>query len=131
MPIFDYKAVNSSGQTRTGIIDADSPKEARAKLRTQELFVTDIQQSKGMGGQKRRLYEIRGLSAPTAPNRRRTEQTAAVTRQLASLLGAGIPLSGACQGANDGTFAFVVRANLRGTPGPDSWGEVHVVPAAP
>ena len=93
MPIYDYKAVNSSGQTRTGIIDADSPKEARSKLRNQDLFVTDIQASRGTAGQQKRLYNIRGLSAPQAPNKKRTEQTAAVTRQLASLLGAGIPLA--------------------------------------
>jgi len=35
MPVFDYKALNSGGEQVTGIIDADSSADARAKLRRQ------------------------------------------------------------------------------------------------
>ena len=42
MPIFEYKAVDGENKQRKGIIDADSAREARIKLRTDRLFVTDI-----------------------------------------------------------------------------------------
>ena len=33
MPIFEYKAITSSGKSRKGIVDADTPRDARSKLR--------------------------------------------------------------------------------------------------
>jgi general secretion pathway protein F len=92
MPIFEYKAFDSGGKSRTGIIDADSPKEARVKLKRDSLYVTDIAQARDMRA-KRRFRGIQAISGMQAPNKRRTEHVAAVTRQMASLLSAGIPLA--------------------------------------
>ncbi len=91
MPVYEYKAVDRQNKARKGMVDADSPREARLKLRTEEsLFVTDIQETR-----QRRLRKlaIKGVTGVDAPDRRRNEQVAAVTRQMASLLGAGIPLA--------------------------------------
>lgn len=90
MPIFEYKAVDSGQNKRKGIIDADSPREARLKLRTQKLFVTDIAESRG---KRDRKLAIKGITGVDAPNRQRNEQIAAATRQMSSLLAAGIPLA--------------------------------------
>jgi general secretion pathway protein F len=90
MPIFEYRAVDSAQKPRKGIIDADSPRAARDKLKTQQLFVTDLAESRS--GKRRRL-QIKGITGVDFPNKQRTEQVAAVTRQMASLLAAGIPLA--------------------------------------
>ncbi len=91
MPVYEYKAVDSHNKARKGMVDADSPRDARLKLRTESaLFVTDIQEARQ---RKRRKIAIRGVTGVDAPDRRRNEQVAAVTRQMASLLGAGIPLA--------------------------------------
>lgn len=92
MPIFEYKAMSADGDTKAGIVDADSPKDARAKLRRENLLVTQIRETKGSKG-KSLSQRLRKLQGANAPNKKRTEQVAGVTRQLASLLASGIPLA--------------------------------------
>jgi general secretion pathway protein F len=89
MPVYNYKALKEDGGADAGVIDADSPKDARLKLKGRRLHVTDL---KTIGGgdkpgsppKKRRLFLAR----------RRPEQIAMLTRQLATLLGSGIPMIG-------------------------------------
>lgn len=90
MPIFEYKAVDNAQKPKKGIIDADSPRAARDKLKAQQLYVTDIVETKRRG---QRRIAIRGVTGVDFPNKQRVEQVAAVTRQMASLLAAGIPLA--------------------------------------
>jgi general secretion pathway protein F len=90
MPIFEYKAIDSANRVKKGIIDADTPRDARLKLKKDALFVTDIKESRG---KKKAAVAIKGVTGVDAPNKARTEQVAAVTRQMASLLQAGIPLA--------------------------------------
>lgn len=92
MPIFEYKAMTTAGGTKAGIVDADSPKDARAKLRRDNLLVTSIKEAKSARG-KSVLSQLRNLQGVSAPNKKRNEQVAAVTRQMASLLASGIPLA--------------------------------------
>jgi general secretion pathway protein F len=90
MPIFEYKAIDGANKVKKGIIDADTPRDARIKLKRDALFVTDIRESRGkkVGG-----VRIKGVTGVESPNKYRTEQVANVTRQMASLLQAGIPLA--------------------------------------
>lgn len=94
MPIYEYKALDSSGVAKSGVVDADSPKEARAKLRRERLMVTALN---ALAARKAAFslarFTRRGI--PTIPNKKRLEQVAAVTRQIATLLGAGITLADA------------------------------------
>ncbi|MCK5942188.1 MAG: type II secretion system inner membrane protein GspF [Planctomycetes bacterium] len=90
MPIFEYKAIDSGNRVKKGIIDADTPRDARIKLKKDALFVTDIKESRG---KKKSAVSIKGVTGVETPNKARTEQIAAVTRQMASLLQAGIPLA--------------------------------------
>ncbi|MEM7204745.1 MAG: type II secretion system F family protein [Planctomycetota bacterium] len=90
MPIYEYKAVDGAQKARKGIIDADSPREARLKLRDQQLFVTDIGETKR---RRERRVQIKGVTGVDFPNKTRTDQVSASTRQMASLLAAGIPLA--------------------------------------
>lgn len=111
MPIFEYKAYAKGGATRTGVIDADSPREARQRLRRDDLLVSELKPLRGRGlraGSDANKQE--GLSKPSNPgllarymasrraaqngaSGRDVELVGAITRQLGTLLGAGIPLS--------------------------------------
>jgi general secretion pathway protein F len=51
MPVYHYKGYRNDGGAATGIIDAESPKVARGKLRKVGVFPTDIEeQSSGSAG---------------------------------------------------------------------------------
>ena len=45
MPVFEYHALNNSGKVIKGTVDADSVRAARQKLRTQNIFPTEIKES--------------------------------------------------------------------------------------
>ncbi len=47
MPVYDYKGLTPTGANKNGIIDADSPREARIKLRGQNVLVTSITERAG------------------------------------------------------------------------------------
>lgn len=83
MPVYEYKALNRSGRKVKGIVDAESSKTARILLKKKGIYVTDIynksqKRSKGKGGRSNAKVNVEDLSL--------------VTRQLATLLGASIPL---------------------------------------
>ena len=91
MPVYDYKGLTPKGDARTGIIDADSPREARIKLRSQNVLVTEIVGREAAvkledARAKQRLFQFK-----RAPRGKKEIPT--YTRQLATLLKAGIPLA--------------------------------------
>jgi type II secretion system protein F len=87
MPVFEYRALDAKGKNIKGIVDADSESLARSKLRSQGKFPVSISVSRskrsttGRGGQRLSVFE-----------RVKSEEISIMTRQLATLLGAGIPL---------------------------------------
>ena len=86
MPAFRYEAVDDSGASRKGVVNADSPRAARADLRTQGLTpisVEAIAAQVDASGEARRSAFGEKLSQV---------ELALFTRQLASLLEAGLPL---------------------------------------
>ena len=68
MPIFEYKAIDVDNRVKKGIIDADTPRDARVKLKRESLFVTDIKESRG---KKKSAVAIRGVTGVEAPNKLR------------------------------------------------------------
>ena len=46
MPVYKYKAINESGKTVQGVIDADSPKSATEKLKRQGVFLSSLNEAK-------------------------------------------------------------------------------------
>lgn len=109
MPIYEYKAFAAGGTTTTGVIDADTPRAARDKLRHEKVLVTELRQIKGGRGAglagswttrlKANLQKLR--SEPQGPGGRDLELVAGITRQLGTLLGAGIPLAEALRALVD------------------------------
>lgn len=93
MPVFDYKGLTPGGSSKTGIIDADSPREARIKLRSQNVLVTEIapradtvKAAATSGGARRPLLQFRRAA-------RGRKEIPTYTRQMAVLLESGIPLA--------------------------------------
>jgi general secretion pathway protein F len=82
MPIYEYRALGKDGKSKTGILDADTPKDARNKLRGQGIHVIALVEIQGVK-QSRRLPFF---------GRRNLADLAMVTRQLATLLESGIQL---------------------------------------
>lgn len=102
MPIFEYKAYAAGGATKSGVVDADTERGARQKLRRESLIVHKIVEVRG----GKRVRSKRGASKPgllarardarnrsTGPGARESEIVAGITRQLATLLGSGIALT--------------------------------------
>ena len=91
MPIFQYKGMIAGAGSTTGMLDAGSPREAREKLRAQKIYVTEIAETAAAGGNRA------AASWRKALRRRRisTSDLAMITRQLATLLKSGVPLSDA------------------------------------
>lgn len=87
MPVFEYKALDSAGKDVKGIIDAESEAQARAKLRASGKYPVSFKRSKGRSRQGGKKGGGIGLF-----ERIRNEELLVFTRQLATLVGAGIPL---------------------------------------
>jgi type II secretory pathway component PulF len=109
MPIYEYKAYASGGMTKTGVVDADTPREARQRLRRDNILVSELRELRS-GKRKGSSTPVQGASAPTrrsqwlarlnklressgGPGGRDLELVAAVTRQMGTMLGAGIPMA--------------------------------------
>lgn len=84
MPIFEYKGLLKNGKNTRGIIDSENLRAARLKLKKDGIFVTEIKDKKKLDG-KSKSKSIRTSAVPV-------EDMALMTRQLATLLKANIPL---------------------------------------
>ena len=84
MPIFEYKGINQAGKTIRDTVDADSMRTARAKLKKDGIFITELR-DKTKTKQAARKRGSGGGSVGVGDR-------AMMTRQLATLLKANIPL---------------------------------------
>ena len=83
---FEYLARDASGREVKGVMEADSEGEVTGRLRQQQLSVVKVEKAKGginWGGD---------LFASSAPRKASTAELCLFTRQLATMIGAGIPL---------------------------------------
>lgn len=88
MPIYEYKGLNKAGKNVNGMLDAESQSELRSRLQGKGIFVTEVKAGKAgeaaaSAGEIdfKRMFQFVGL-----------RDIAVLTRQLATLLKAGIPL---------------------------------------
>ena len=93
MPAYKFEALTAAGKSSTGIVEADNARAARAQLRAQALVPLEVTQvaSAGTGGQGLR-FTTRVFS---------TTGLAVWTRQLAGLVGSGLPLERALTALSD------------------------------
>ncbi len=85
MAVFEYKGVTTAGKNAKGVIDAPSASEARSRLRKEGTFVTEIMESSG---------DSSSVPGNISFSKGRVSQLdlTIMTRQLSTLVGAGIPL---------------------------------------
>lgn len=109
MPIYEYKAYSSGGATKTGVVDADTPREARQRLRRDNILVSELREVR-TGARRAAGAPVQGSSkprrstewldklqklrqSPSGPSGRNLEFVSTVTRQMGTMLGAGIPMA--------------------------------------
>ncbi len=93
MPVFAYKGLDARGKQVKGLKEADSGKVLRSILRKEGIYVTEFKQSGASGAAEKgkglnREVDVSGLFTRIKP-----QDVGVFTRQLATLLKAGIPLA--------------------------------------
>jgi general secretion pathway protein F len=97
MPVFRYTGLDASGRPVKGLKDAESPKALRVALKREGIYLTDVFSDAGAkGGAKGGTGEAPSLMTRLKQARANrsvsTQEVSLTTRQLATLLHAGIPL---------------------------------------
>lgn len=80
MPMYRYEALTAGGEKSTGVIEAESPRDAKGRLRQQDLHVTMLESATYVQRRASTINKLRRF------NRRRLMEVEEVTRQLAMLL---------------------------------------------
>ena len=94
MPAYRYDALTESGQASKGLIEADNPRAARAMLRAQKLVPLTVEPVS--------QQQLEGASKPLFARRTFSATTLSVwTRQLAGLVGSGLPIERALSALAD------------------------------
>ncbi|HPC73621.1 MAG TPA: type II secretion system inner membrane protein GspF [Syntrophales bacterium] len=88
MPVYEYVALDTRGKKLKGIIDAGSLPAARQRLRDSSIYPIEVKETAG----RKKENAIDGRSVGNLLNRVGIRELSAMTRQLATLLGAGLPL---------------------------------------
>jgi general secretion pathway protein F len=85
MPVYEYKAINQDGKTIRSTLESDSLRNARSKLKKDGFFVVELRdkQKAKTASSKKRTSSAGGVNV---------SERAMMTRQLATLLKANIPL---------------------------------------
>src|SRR5437660_6284428 len=110
MPLYEYHGLTAEGRTATGIVDADTPRTARTKLKRQGIFPTDLLEGRDVpvSGQRLSFLPWRARARP--------KDIAVLTRQLGTLLAAGLAvvdaLTALLEQAPRGALRFLL-ADLR------------------
>ena len=86
MPVYDYKALTEKGGITRGLIDANTAKEAREKLRQRHVHVTEMTEARRSRGVARGSGGGFHLRLPKLRKAAGSQDIPMVTRQLATLL---------------------------------------------
>ena len=95
MPAYSFEALDDQGNTRSGLIDADTARAARALLRARSLVPLAVEPAKAAPEGVQSSRALRGRRVFNASG------LAVWTRQLAGLVGAGLPLERALAALGD------------------------------
>ncbi|GAA6172652.1 type II secretion system inner membrane protein GspF [Colwellia sp. KU-HH00111] len=90
MAAFDYQAVDSKGKTKKGVIEGDTPRQARALLREQGLMPIEVAPT--LGNKKSASGKAGKPGNRKDKGKVTPAELALITRQLATLVESGLPL---------------------------------------
>ncbi len=88
MPVYSWSGYSESGKELKGMIDATSAREAKQKLKTQGVFVSDVAEENPL----EEKFSLRTVTLKDILGRIKAEDLAVMTRQLSTLVSASIPL---------------------------------------
>ncbi|MFQ5559105.1 MAG: type II secretion system inner membrane protein GspF [Nitrospinota bacterium] len=106
MAAFGFKGIDSQGKELHGVIDADSIKQAKQKLRSDGVYPTSVKQEKER--------EKGGSGFSSRKGRVKSSELPALYRQLSTLVGAGVPLVDALTGLVKQTGNIYLKTSLTG-----------------
>ncbi len=88
MPVYEYTALDTNGKKIKGIIDADNSASARQKIRSKNNYPVNIKETTTDSEQENEQKSL-SFQLTSGVNK---QEIHIITRQLATLLSAGIPL---------------------------------------
>ncbi len=91
MAVYEYEGIDGKGREISGIIEADSPRAARVRLKGEGTFATALYLSSAAGNAAEEKFPL--LSGRSISQ----SDLALITRQISTLLEAGLPLVDALQ----------------------------------
>jgi general secretion pathway protein F len=97
MPAYSFESLQSDGALRKGVLEADSAKAARSQLRAQSLVPLVVQGLSADNANKKSIWQLEIGSRKCFS----AQELAVWTRQLASLVGSGLPLERALTALSD------------------------------
>jgi len=104
MPVYEYSAINKAGKSSKGTLDAESIRVARQKLRDQGVFPTAMQE---IGEETlTKSKDIKKYFKSTSVS---TKELSITTRQLSTLIGAGLPLVSSLHALADQTDSLALK----------------------
>jgi general secretion pathway protein F len=109
MPVYEYSALDQKGKNRNGILDAESALAARLKIRESGSFPVSIREIHDSASRKQ---SSKAPSISRYFSRMKSGDTAIITRQLSTLLSAGLPLVTALDTLIPQTKAHNLKAML-------------------
>jgi general secretion pathway protein F len=109
MAVFAYRGFSSGGRPVSGVVDADNARTARAKLRSQGVFPTEITEEEGRQAVS---VSIRKWMPSLGGRKMKPTELSLMTRQLSSLLGAGVQLVDAIGTLSDQSSRPMVKKML-------------------
>jgi general secretion pathway protein F len=87
MTVYAWRGINASGKEIKGVDDADNPKALRVSLRRQGVMVMQLEEESAANKRQARHINLKRMFTRVS-----LQDLALTTRQLATLLKAGIPL---------------------------------------
>jgi len=114
MTLFGYKGISAAGGAVKGTREAESAKDLKVLLKRDTVFLTDVWEVGGQGQEEKKTFSL-GTSVSFSPRARiSTMDITTVTRQLATLTRAGIPLVEALSAVIDQADKDPLRVMLTG-----------------
>ena len=120
MAAFDYQAVDNRGKTKKGVIESDTPRQARSLLRDQGLMPTEVVPT--LASKKNKKNKSGKTSNRSNKGKVSAAELALITRQLATLVESGLPLEEALvaiaeQGEKDAIKSMIMGVRTKVTEG--------------
>ncbi|HEX5513686.1 MAG TPA: type II secretion system inner membrane protein GspF [Gammaproteobacteria bacterium] len=89
MGAFEYQALDDGGKQRRGVLEGDTARQVRQKLREQGWIPLEVAEIARQEPTRRRMFSLSGGAS--------AQEVALITRQLATLVGSGLPLEESLQ----------------------------------